>query len=148
MDRRTERLVNRLKRWRQTRAPELSLDPGVLCPNASLEAIAWKNPQAVSDLEQVTELKRWFVREFGEEVTGIVSAEAAAEANAEADAQAEASAKAGMKPPAEAALVSEKQARDGGTSGAEPLSSDQPRKKKRRRRKKKKRSEAARAGQR
>ena len=44
IDRKTERLVNRLKRWRATRAQELELDPGVLCPNASLEAIAWKNP--------------------------------------------------------------------------------------------------------
>ena len=33
MDRRTERRVERLKRWRAVRAKELGLDPGVLCPN-------------------------------------------------------------------------------------------------------------------
>ena len=68
MDRRTERRANALKRWRQTRAKEVQLDPGVLCPNSSLEAIAWRNPDAVEQLREVTELKGWFIDEFGEEV--------------------------------------------------------------------------------
>jgi ribonuclease D len=71
IDRKTERLVNQLKRWRATRAQELELDPGVLCPNSSLEAIAWKNPEQPKDLEEVEELKGWFVKEFGEEVVAI-----------------------------------------------------------------------------
>jgi len=75
IDRKTERLVNRLKRWRAARAQELELDPGVLCPNSSLEAIAWKNPQELQDLKQVEELKNWFVTEFGEEVLSIVQRE-------------------------------------------------------------------------
>jgi ribonuclease D len=72
MDRRTERLVNKLKRWRATRAQELELDPGVLCPNSSLEAIAWRNPDHVDDLVGAQELKGWFVREFGVEVVAAV----------------------------------------------------------------------------
>ncbi len=72
VDRKTERLVNRLKRWRAARAQELELDPGVLCPNSSLEAIAWKNPEKPGDLKEVEELKGWFVKEFGEEVVTIV----------------------------------------------------------------------------
>jgi ribonuclease D len=68
MDRRTERRLNRLKRWRQTRAKELALDPGVLCPNTGLEAIAWRNPAKASDLIDVPELKRWFVTGFGGEI--------------------------------------------------------------------------------
>ena len=72
MDRKTERIVNRLKRWRAARAQELELDPGVLCPNSSLEAIAWKNPDKPSELKDVPELKGWFVKEFGEEVVQIV----------------------------------------------------------------------------
>jgi ribonuclease D len=72
IDRKTERLVNRLKRWRAARAQELELDPGVLCPNSSLEAIAWKNPEKPGDLKEVQELKGWFVKEFGEEVVTIV----------------------------------------------------------------------------
>jgi ribonuclease D len=72
MDRRTERIVNKLKRWRATRAQELELDPGVLCPNSALEAIAWRNPERVEDLVGAEELKGWFVREFGEEVVAAV----------------------------------------------------------------------------
>ncbi|MEE2672265.1 MAG: HRDC domain-containing protein [Myxococcota bacterium] len=72
IDRKTERLVNRLKRWRAARAQELELDPGVLCPNASLEAIAWKNPEKPADLKEVEELKGWFVKEFGSEIVALV----------------------------------------------------------------------------
>ena len=72
IDRKTERLVNRLKRWRAARAQELELDPGVLCPNSSLEAIAWKNPEKPADLKEVESLKGWFVKEFGKEVVAMV----------------------------------------------------------------------------
>lgn len=72
MDRRTERLFNQLKGWRARRAKELDLDPGVLCPNAALEAIAWKNPTRAADLQDVVELKRWFAKEFGGEIADFV----------------------------------------------------------------------------
>ncbi len=68
MDRRTERRLAVLKRWRGQRAREVELDPGVLCPNAALEAIAFKNPATGSELVGMEELKGWFAREFGEEV--------------------------------------------------------------------------------
>ena len=72
IDRKTERIVNRMKRWRAARAQELELDPGVLCPNSSLEAIAWCDPKAIEDLEPVNELRSWFVREFGAEIVGVI----------------------------------------------------------------------------
>jgi ribonuclease D len=68
MDRRTERRVERLKRWRATRAKELGLDPGVFCPNTGLEAIAWRDPTMREDLVEVPELKRWFVGAFSQEI--------------------------------------------------------------------------------
>jgi len=71
MDRQTERRLAALKRWRTTRAQELSMDPGVLCPNSALEAIAWSAPNRARELEDVPELKRWFAREFGSEVVKI-----------------------------------------------------------------------------
>ena len=78
MDRRTERRVSVLKRWRTPRAAELGIDPGILCPNAGLEAIAWADPQHASDLRNVPELRRWFVGEFGEEVVAALAEEAKA----------------------------------------------------------------------
>lgn len=69
MDQAAERRLQSLKKWRARRAVELDLDPGVLCPNSSLEAIAWKAPSSPRDLNGLPELKRWFVREFAAEVT-------------------------------------------------------------------------------
>lgn len=68
MDRPTERRLVVLKRWRARRATELALDPGVLCPNAALEAVAAREPKATGDLAALPELKPWFVREFGAEL--------------------------------------------------------------------------------
>ena len=79
MDRQTERRLAALKRWRTTRARELSMDPGVLCPNSALEAIAWTAPSRARELEDVPELKRWFTREFGAEAVAAAKAEDAPE---------------------------------------------------------------------
>jgi ribonuclease D len=68
MDRGTERRLVLLKRWRSERAREAGLDPGVLCPNATLEMIAWRNPVATGELREVTGVKGWFAEAFAEEV--------------------------------------------------------------------------------
>jgi hypothetical protein len=44
------------------------LAPGVLCPNGTLEAIARLNPSSLDQLSEVSELRRWQLREFGEEI--------------------------------------------------------------------------------
>jgi len=71
LDRHTERRLMALKKWRGARAAELSMDPGVLCPNSALEAIAWRAPQASKDMRELPELKRWFLREFGSEAAEV-----------------------------------------------------------------------------
>jgi len=71
MDRHTERRLMALKKWRAARAVELSMDPGVLCPNSALEAIAWRAPQALKDMRELPELKGWFLREFGSEAAEV-----------------------------------------------------------------------------
>jgi ribonuclease D len=71
MDRQAERRLIALKKWRAERAVDVAMDPGVLCPNSALEAIAWRDPEHARDLEDLGELKRWFVREFGSEVTAV-----------------------------------------------------------------------------
>ena len=72
LDRRAERRLTRLKRWRSSRSRELGLDPGVLCPNALLEEIAARDPRELSALSQLPGLKRWFVREFGGDVVELL----------------------------------------------------------------------------
>jgi len=71
MDRQAERRMAALKTWRAQRAEDLAMDPGVLCPNSALEAIAWRAPQTAKDLGDLPELKGWFQREFGAEVTQV-----------------------------------------------------------------------------
>ena len=72
MDKRTERRLASLKAWRTPRAKNLGLDPGVLCPNASLEAIALANPKTGDDVKALPELKRWLAEDFGEELAALV----------------------------------------------------------------------------
>jgi ribonuclease D len=79
MDRQAERRMTTLKQWRTRRAAELSMDPGVLCPNSALEAIAWRDPRVARDLSDLPELKAWFVREFGSEVVAVISSSGARE---------------------------------------------------------------------
>jgi ribonuclease D len=69
MDRHAEQRLAELKAWRKRRAEELAMDPGVLCPNSALEAIAWRGPEAPEDLAGLPEIKGWFRAEFGEEIT-------------------------------------------------------------------------------
>ena len=72
MDRAAERRMALLKKWRSERARELELDPGVLCPNATLEAIACDVPRNAKEMTQIPAVKGWFAREFGDEVAALL----------------------------------------------------------------------------
>lgn len=78
MDRKSERALTQLKRWRTSQARELKMDPGVLCPNSTLEAIACASPASRGDLRGIPELKPWFVEEFGDSVVSVVQREGTA----------------------------------------------------------------------
>jgi ribonuclease D len=71
MDRSGDRRLAALKQWRSRRAAELEMDPGVLCPNTAHEAMAWRAPRSAADLEELDELKGWFVHAFGAEATEV-----------------------------------------------------------------------------
>ena len=58
----------RLGRYLADRARDLMLDPGVLCPNTALEAIAFEDPENAEGVAQLPEVKPWFARSFGDEV--------------------------------------------------------------------------------
>jgi len=76
IDRHAERYVAALKRWRSARARELALDPGVLCPNATLETIAMQRPSSRDELAATPGVKGWFGRNFGSEVLAALAMEA------------------------------------------------------------------------
>jgi len=86
MDRRAERRLATLKKWRSERASELGLDPGVLCPNSALESMSIDPPADADELARRKEIKTWFAREFGAEVAGVLaSRESEAEGEGAAD---------------------------------------------------------------
>jgi ribonuclease D len=63
-----EARLERLKAARNRLAGELDLAPGVLCPNGTLEAIARSNPTTLEALGALPELRRWQLREIGEQL--------------------------------------------------------------------------------
>lgn len=54
-----EARLERLKLLRNRRAAEIALDPGLVCPNATLQAIARAAPTSVAQLDGMGELRRW-----------------------------------------------------------------------------------------
>ena len=56
--------VSALKTARDAAAKRLELDPGVLCSRDRLEAVARRNPSSVEEVAEVTELRRWQVKEL------------------------------------------------------------------------------------
>jgi ribonuclease D len=72
--------LERLKVVRNRLASELDLQPGVLCPNGTLEAIARARPTSRETLAQIPELRPWQLREIGGTLLGAVAEPAAAPA--------------------------------------------------------------------
>lgn len=54
-----EQRLAALKQLRAERAPAVGLDPGLVCPNAVLAAIAREAPRAPDDLTRIPDLRRW-----------------------------------------------------------------------------------------
>ncbi len=80
LDRRGEARLDKLKQWRAKRSRELELDPGVFCPNATLEEIAFERRESVDELSDLPPLKRWWIEEFGAEILDITRTPEAAPA--------------------------------------------------------------------
>lgn len=58
-DRAYDQRLEQLKLLRDNRAKETSMDPGMLCPNGTLQAIARRQPSTEKQLRGVTELREW-----------------------------------------------------------------------------------------
>jgi ribonuclease D len=67
--------VEQLKAKRNELAAQFDLAPGVLCPNATLEAIARAIPQTLDELRAVPGVRAWQAAAFGEELIKGVKGE-------------------------------------------------------------------------
>jgi len=69
-----ERQVERLKAVRNAAAARLGLEPGVLCPKGTLEAVARAHPSAVGSLSEVPEIRRWQIEVLGQDFLAALAA--------------------------------------------------------------------------
>ena len=61
-----------LKEWRDRKADELGLDPGLMLNKALMQAIAILHPQSTAELEQIPDLHHWRAKTFGQDIVGIM----------------------------------------------------------------------------
>jgi ribonuclease D len=54
-----DRRLDRLKALRNSRAAEIAMEPGTLCPNGTLQAIARAAPRSLEQLKEIAELRQW-----------------------------------------------------------------------------------------
>ena len=57
--------VKALKEWRDRRAENLGLEPGVLINNNLINALALQNPCSIKKMEEISGLKKWLRDHFG-----------------------------------------------------------------------------------
>ncbi len=71
--RQAERVMASLKQWRNDLIDsDPSLTPYTVASNATLKWIASMRPHSIEELKQVPEVRRWQVRDFGEEILELL----------------------------------------------------------------------------
>lgn len=61
-----------LKKWRESAAAHLEIEPGLLCNNALITAISLKNPQQAEELNAIEGIKPWQVDAVGEQIVAVL----------------------------------------------------------------------------
>jgi ribonuclease D len=61
-----------LKKWRESAATYLEIEPGLLCNNALITAIALKNPQDAEALCGIDGIKPWQIEAVGQQIIAVL----------------------------------------------------------------------------
>ena len=64
--------VKALKQWRDKQAEKLALDPALILTKALINAIAVQKPLQLSGFSNITELKNWQKKEFGQDIVQVM----------------------------------------------------------------------------
>ena len=67
--------VKALKKWRDQRAKELEMEPGILMNNVLINTLALNNTRTLQELGEIPGLKRWFKDYFGREILAVQKGE-------------------------------------------------------------------------
>jgi len=70
--RETRQRLESLRSWRRSKAEELQLDVGVLCPGNVLEALAANPPSDLAGLKSCNGIRHWRADEFGREILEVL----------------------------------------------------------------------------
>lgn len=73
VDPRKHARLKRLKQWRDKKASQLALDPGLVCNNALLEALAAADPRDMKSLDKIPAVKKWQKDELGKEIVEVIN---------------------------------------------------------------------------
>jgi ribonuclease D len=66
--------VKALKNWRDKRAKDLGMEPGILLNNALINDLALKDPQSIKEMEEIPGLRKWRLNHFGQEILAAQAA--------------------------------------------------------------------------
>jgi ribonuclease D len=61
-----------IKRWRDSKAKEIGLDPAIICNKTIINSIAIQNPAHLKDLLKIKKMKKWQKKEFGRDIVDIL----------------------------------------------------------------------------
>jgi ribonuclease D len=64
--------LRRLKAWREQKAGQLALEPGLVCNNVLLEALAEADPKCADELGALPRMKNWQRTAFGQEIIDVL----------------------------------------------------------------------------
>jgi ribonuclease D len=64
--------ITALKKWRNRKAKQLSMDPSLLCSKALISAIAAARPHDIEDLRLLPDMRAWQREAFGTEILRVV----------------------------------------------------------------------------
>ncbi|MBW1741357.1 MAG: HRDC domain-containing protein [Deltaproteobacteria bacterium] len=64
--------LKRLKAWRELKASQLEIQPGLVCNNALLDTLAEANPKDVDGLKAIAGMKTWQRDSFGQELVNVL----------------------------------------------------------------------------
>jgi len=64
--------ITALKKWRESAAAFLEIEPGLLCNNALITAISMKNPQDVEALYGIDGIKPWQIDAVGMQIVAVL----------------------------------------------------------------------------
>lgn len=65
--------LKRLKHWRDSKARQWDIAPGLLCSNGVLNAVAEKNCQDVNSLQTVPDMRNWQHKVLGDDIISVMA---------------------------------------------------------------------------